>query len=69
MCMCVYGYGYIHVSAGTLGGQRHLISLELELRTVVSSLMREVGIKLWSTARAIHIPNHLDIASAILSLS
>lgn len=41
MCVCV-----IHVSAGTHGGERHCIPLELELEIDVSNLKYMLGARL-----------------------
>lgn len=39
MYVCKFEWRYMHVRAGTLGGQRYQTSLELELQAAVSHQM------------------------------
>lgn len=59
--LCVWGgWGYVQVSAGTCGGQRQRITLELELQVVVVHLMWVLGTTGFS-ARAALAGNHRAI--------
>lgn len=58
VCMCVSECGDMHMSAGALRVQRYHITLKLESQVVVGCLMWVLGIKIWSSARALTALNH-----------
>lgn len=61
MCLCV---GHVHIGAGTLRGQRHQISLKLELQVVMDLLMWVLGMEHSSSARAVCALNGQAILEA-----
>ena len=52
--LCVYMCVGMCVSAGTPGGQRHWVSLEMELQVIVDHLQWVLGTGFWSSVRTIH---------------
>lgn len=51
---CVYVCRYVPMSAGTQGGQRHCIHLELELQIHVNQQIVKLGLEFWSPGRTAH---------------
>lgn len=46
MCVCVYRWGYLDMSADPHGGLKYGIPLELESQMVVNHMMGVLGIEL-----------------------
>lgn len=53
MCICMSAYGYMQISVGTHGGQRHWIPLELRFQAVVNGPVWVLGTELEFSGRAV----------------